>query len=169
MELICALPSLERPKNILEEQKAYSSKESCLPSFDEIASVFCLWLGSGVQRLFSMFPAGAPGFALLVIRCCIATALASIAFPAGWRHIAFMILLGMLCLGMFTPLVCIAATLVVLLALPHHPTGNITEMSLILLCTSSFALLGPGAFSIDAKLFGRRVVLSDRSSRSSTD
>lgn len=116
-----------------------------------------------------MFPAGAPGAALLVIRCCIAAALAGIAFPDGWRHVAFMVLLGMLCLGVFTPLVCPAATLAALLDLPHLLTENMIEVTIVLLCAFSFTFLGPGAFSIDARLFARRIVLSDRSDRSQTD
>jgi hypothetical protein len=116
-----------------------------------------------------MFPAGAPGAALLVIRCCVAAALAGIAFPAGWRHVAFMLLLGMLCLGMLTPLVCLTATLVALMDLPHLLTENLIEVIIVLLCASSLAFLGPGAFSIDARLFARRMVLSDRSSRSPMD
>jgi hypothetical protein len=116
-----------------------------------------------------MFPAGAPGAALLVIRCCIAVALAGIAFPAGWQHVAFMVLLGMLCLGLFTPLVCPVATLAALMDLPHLLTENMIEVIIILLCTSSFTFLGPGAFSIDARLFARRMVLSDRSSHSQMD
>jgi hypothetical protein len=116
-----------------------------------------------------MFPAGAPGAALLVIRCCIAAALEDIAFPDGWRHVAFMVLLGMLCLGMFTPLVCAAATLVALFDLPHLLTENVTRVIITLLCAASFAFLGPGAFSVDARLFARRMVLSDHSSRSHAD
>jgi hypothetical protein len=112
-----------------------------------------------------MFPAGAPGAALLVIRCCIATALAGIAFPAGWRHIAFMSLLGMLCLGVFTPVVCLTATIAALTDLSYLLTENRIDVVLILLCTSSFTFLGPGAFSVDARLFARRMVLSDRSSK----
>jgi hypothetical protein len=113
-----------------------------------------------------MFPAGAAGAALVVIRCCLATALAGIAFPTGWRHIAFITLLGMLCLGLFTPLVCVIATLVALMDMPHLLTEKRVEVIIVLLCTASFTFLGPGAFSIDAKLFARRMVLSDRSSRS---
>jgi hypothetical protein len=113
-----------------------------------------------------MFPAGAPGAALLVIRCCIAAALAGIALPDGWLHIAFLVLLGMLCLGMFTPLACLAATLIALMDLPHLLTENMIEVIIVLLCASSFTFLGPGAFSIDARLFARRMLLSDRSSRS---
>jgi hypothetical protein len=113
-----------------------------------------------------MFPAGAPGAALLVIRCCFATALAGIAFPVGWPHIAFMVLLAMLCLGMLTPVVCLVATLAVLIDLRHLPAENVAEVIIVLLCVSSFAFLGPGAFSIDARLFARRIILSDNASRS---
>jgi hypothetical protein len=113
-----------------------------------------------------MFPAGAPGAALLVIRCSIAMALAGIAFPAGWQHVAFMALLGMLCVGMFTPLVCLTATLVALLDLRHLVAENLIEVILVLLSAASFSFLGPGAFSIDARLFARRMVLSNRPSRS---
>jgi hypothetical protein len=116
-----------------------------------------------------MFPAGAPGAALFVIRCCIATALAGIAFPAGWRHVAFVMLLAMLCLGLFTPVVCLAATLLALLDLPHLLTENMIEVIIVLLSAGSFTFLGPGAFSIDARLFARRMVLSDRSSRAHLD
>jgi hypothetical protein len=116
-----------------------------------------------------MFPAGAPGVALLVIRCCLATALAGIAFPVGWPHVAFMVLLGMLCLGIFTPIVCLAATLVALIDLPHLLTENTIQVIIVLLCVFFFAFLGPGAFSIDARLFARRMVLSDHSSRSQMD
>ncbi len=116
-----------------------------------------------------MFPAGAPGAALLVIRCCIAAALAGIAFPDGWRHVAFMVLLGMLCLGLFTPLVCPAATLIALMDLRHLLTENMIEVAIVLLCASSFTFVGPGAFSIDARLFARRMVLSDHSSHSPMD
>jgi hypothetical protein len=116
-----------------------------------------------------MFPAGAPGAALLVIRCSLATALAGIAFPAGWRHVAFLALLGFLCLGFLTPIVCLVATVAALMDLSHLLTENRAEVIIVLSCVSSFAFLGPGAFSMDARLFGRRIVLSDRSPRSETD
>jgi hypothetical protein len=113
-----------------------------------------------------MFPAGAPGGALLILRCCIAVAMAGIAFPAGWEHTAFLVLLSLLCFGLLTPIVCITATLLALLDLPHLLAENVAQVIIVLLCTSSFAFLGPGAFSIDARLFARRIVLSDRASQS---
>jgi hypothetical protein len=53
-----------------------------------------------------MLPVGLPGVALLVLRGCIVVALAGIAFPTGWQHFVFLALLSLLCLGLFTPLVC---------------------------------------------------------------
>jgi hypothetical protein len=64
-----------------------------------------------VQRLYSMFPEGIPGVALLVLRCCIAAALAGTAFPSGSQHVAFLCLLSLLFLGLLTPIVCGVAVL----------------------------------------------------------
>lgn len=117
-----------------------------------------------MQRLYSMFPAGAPGVALLVLRCCIATALASIAFPSEWQHRAFFALLIMLGLGLLTPMVCALAIMAVLLDLPHLRHSNPVELGIVLLSASSYAFLGPGAYSIDGRLFGRRMLVSTNSS-----
>ena len=111
-----------------------------------------------------MFPGGAPGAALLVLRGCLACALAGIAFPTGWKHLAFLALLSLLCLGLLTPAVCAVAVMAVLLDLTHLQGINALEVGIVLLSTSSYAFLGPGAYSIDAKLFGRRVIVSTESS-----
>ena len=112
-----------------------------------------------------MFPAGPPGVALLVLRGCIATALAGIAFPTGWEHVAFLVLLGMLCVGLLTPVVCALVSVTVLLDLPHLRDGNPVELGVVLLSASAYAFLGPGAYSIDGRLFGRRMLVSTDSSR----
>jgi hypothetical protein len=112
-----------------------------------------------------MFPVGSAGVALLVLRGCIVAALAGIAFPTGWQHFAFLGLLGMLCLGLLTPVVCGVAGLTVLLDLPHLPTGSIVQSRIVVLATLAYAFLGPGAYSVDARLFGRRILVSTDSSR----
>ena len=116
-----------------------------------------------------MFSVGAPGVSLLVLRVCIATALAGIAFPTGWKHLAFLALLSLLCLGLMTPAVCVLAVIAVLLDLRHVSSINVVEVGIVLLSTSSYAFLGPGAYSIDARLFGRRVIVSTDSSHSGRD
>jgi hypothetical protein len=116
-----------------------------------------------MQRLFSMFPAGAPGVALFVLRNCIAVALAGCAFPAGWQHAVFVISLSMLCIGLLTPAVCVLAALAVLFELVRGRVIPNANVAVIVLSTLSLAVLGPGAYSIDARLFGRRVLLSTSS------
>jgi hypothetical protein len=120
--------------------------------------------GCAVQRLYSMFPAGVPGVALLVLRCCIAVALAGTAFPSGWQHVAFLCLLSLLLLGLLTPIVCGLAVLSVFLDLSEVRNMNAIGIGIILLSTVSYACIGPGAYSIDARLFGRRMLVSTDSS-----
>jgi len=116
-----------------------------------------------------MFPRGAPGVALLVLRICVAVALAGNAFLAGWQHIAYLILLGMLCIGLFTPVICGLAAAGVLFDLAHSGEVHFVNAAVVVLSTLSLALLGPGAFSVDARLFGRRVVISTSGSDSTED
>jgi hypothetical protein len=113
-----------------------------------------------------MFPAGAPGIALLVLRNCIAIALAGSAFPVGWQHAAFLVLLSMLCFGLFTPVVCGIAVAALLFHPAHSSAVFSANIVILALSALSLALLGPGAFSIDARIFGRRVLVSTASSNS---
>jgi hypothetical protein len=113
-----------------------------------------------------MFPVGSPGVALLVLRGCIVAALVGIAFPTGWQHFAFLGLLGMLCLGLLTPVVCGVAAAAVLLDWSHLRTGSSVQLSIVVLATLAYAFLGPGAYSVDARLFGRRILVSTDSSQS---
>jgi hypothetical protein len=111
-----------------------------------------------------MFPAGLPGIALLVLRNCIAFALGGSAFPSGWQHAAYLLLLSMLCFGLFTPVVCGIAIAAILFNLAHSPAVSSANIVVLALSTLSLALLGPGAFSIDARMFGRRILISSASS-----
>lgn len=110
-----------------------------------------------------MFPAGAPGVALLVLRCCVATALSGIAFPSGWQHLAFLGLLSLFWLGLLMPAVCGLSLGAVLLDLSHLRNVSDVEIAIVLLSSASCGVLGPGAYSIDARLFGRRMLLSSHS------
>lgn len=116
-----------------------------------------------------MFPAGVPGVALLVLRICIAVALDEIAFSAGWQHIAFLILLGFLCIGMLTPIICGLAAAGVVFELAHTVNVHPLHPLIVVLATLSLAFVGPGAYSVDARLFGRRVVISTSGSDCADD
>jgi uncharacterized membrane protein YphA (DoxX/SURF4 family) len=108
-----------------------------------------------------------------VLRCAVGLAamLQSVAclsanHGSDWRVWAFSvvgILAGILLItGLITPIVCLV--LIVSYAgqglehsLPCQPTGSaLTQM---IVGTVSIALLGPGAFSLDARLFGRREIV----------
>jgi len=109
-----------------------------------------------------MFPAGAAGLGLVILRLCAAAMLVHsvvlIAAPAlsWWESAALLVLLGALCIGVFTPAACIASVLVqVLLLIWMFPRGLFETVFSVAL-TLSLLLLGPGAFSVDGRLFGRR-------------
>ena len=110
-----------------------------------------------------MFPAGAPGVALLVLRNCLAFQLAGCAFPHGWQHALFIILLSALGLGFLTPAICGLAALAVFVGIAHSGEMPNANVALVVCSTVSLAFLGPGAFSVDARIFARRVVVSTSS------
>jgi hypothetical protein len=115
-----------------------------------------------VQRLFTSFPGGSPGFGLLLLRVSVAVALFahgatylvdSRSNPGKWAIGALVALTGgLLVLGVLTPLSSAVAAATALLFGTGLPT------LLIMLTATALALLGPGAFSVDAALFGRREI-----------
>lgn len=127
-----------------------------------------------MQRLFATFPTGSPGLGLLVLRVGVALALvvhgaASLGsestLGASAVAVAAALTAALLLIGLMTPLAgALAALIGVGLAtawLPA-PTPNAFEVRLtavlVVTVATAIALLGPGAFSLDAALFGRREI-----------
>jgi hypothetical protein len=118
---------------------------------------------TGVQRLFSMFPSGLPGIALLLLRLSVAFTVLlhgyarrevlAVAALAGFLLLAMALIVGFL-----TPIV----TLLVMAVQFAGPWGlgmtNTGFVTVSILNALALALLGPGAYSFDALRFGRRVV-----------
>lgn len=118
-----------------------------------------------VQRLFSMFPPGGPGVGLLLLRISVAaTFVLIVANRTGFSTRALFLgaLLVSLCLtiGVLTPYSSFVVCAYALVNL--FGTGSPLEelvLASLLLSAAALALLGPGAYSLDARLFGRRVVV----------
>ncbi|GAB7128727.1 hypothetical protein JCM19000A_32350 [Silvimonas sp. JCM 19000] len=111
-----------------------------------------------------MFPGGAPGVGLLLLRLATAVALplynCCADAPLPGIDLAAAALAGLLALGLFTPMSAGVTVLLQLAGLalctpPQLPMALLTGMNAAVL-----ALLGPGAWSVDARMFGRRIVLS---------
>ncbi|MFZ6760920.1 hypothetical protein ACO0K9_27255 [Undibacterium sp. Ji50W] len=117
-----------------------------------------------MQKLFSMFPAGAPGMGLLFLRlamglqmlvysgCCEASRM-----PV-WLATVILVWTGLICLAVVTP---VLAVLWILFACVLVFMGNLALIpaATSILSALALALLGPGAYSVDARLFGRRVIV----------
>ena len=112
-----------------------------------------------------MFPAGAPGIALLMLRVSLAAAIldrcSDYMKPLGpiLVCLALAVLGLLLSLGLLTPIVSPIACVFELAALF---AGGHTDGRFLILCSLNavvIGLLGPGAYSLDARLFGRRVTI----------
>jgi putative oxidoreductase len=117
-----------------------------------------------VQRLFSTFPEGWPGTGLIFLRAVaaippiqniiagrLAAPLPALAIPQAVAAGAAMLLL----VGLWTPVAGVLMAIAELCLAFSHPTDPWMH---ILLGTlgASLAMLGPGAWSVDARLFGRK-------------
>ena len=115
-----------------------------------------------MRRLFSTFAHGAPGLGLLLLRAAAAAALIAPAahMVAGRPTYASLpeSVLGavdgvLVAAGLWTPLSAGFATLLALAEAVGVP-GRTCGALMLAAMTTSLALLGPGGWSIDARLFG---------------
>jgi uncharacterized membrane protein YphA (DoxX/SURF4 family) len=118
-----------------------------------------------MQRLYSMFPRGAPGCGLIILRL---TVVASLNFDAvshsvfGSHPILLAALLGLsslLALGLLTPAAAVVSAGVNVMSIIGSDGQDIPGPFLGVFISAVLIFLGPGAFSIDARIFGRRIVV----------
>jgi hypothetical protein len=124
-----------------------------------------------MQRLFTMFPGGVPGLALVLLRLGVAGSLWQLILEGGpemtcVRLFSLGTLSILLLLGFATPLIGLIASAVQLLRLfdafrpgTAIPAEDVT-VAVHAIFALSLALIGPGAFSLDARLFGRRTLIT---------
>jgi putative oxidoreductase len=117
-----------------------------------------------MQRLFSTFPNSWPGLALILLRATIAAPLLLAAAmpdgsrgpPMGWLLQVPEALCGaLLLIGAWMPLTCAAAIAIEIVLAAREP-------AIVNICATraavslSLMLIGPGAWSVDAHLYGRK-------------
>ena len=137
-----------------------------------------------MQRLFSTFPAGWPGVGLLLLRAVVGFTLVmqGAAYLNDWRNLKLdaaaavaITLVGGVCIlvGILTPLaslLAISGNIGYALSWIPAPAANLfaSKIAIIYAITmaTAIAFLGPGAFSLDARLFGRREIFIPATQRS---
>lgn len=116
-----------------------------------------------MQRLYSMFPGRGPGGGLILLRL---TVLASVIHVSGiletWTSMSSVLIpliaLGVsVVLGVGTPLVALVVALLELMILLMKLSEALPSLAGFT-ASLSLACLGPGRWSLDAVLFGRRSV-----------
>jgi hypothetical protein len=119
-----------------------------------------------VQRLFSIFPTGVVGIALLLLRLSVATTLVFHIvrhWPSDlptWTIGSVALVVVPLVIGAFTPLISALCGLIELMLLSHAGLSDWPFLLLSIVYAISLALLGPGAYSLDGRRFGRRLIVT---------
>ena len=115
-----------------------------------------------------MFPQGGPGIGLLLLRIA-AAGMFALNVTQRWDlstnalHLLIASLLVMVCIGLLlgflTPFLTIVACVVALLNLFFTDQGTDVVYILRMLTSGALFFLGPGAYSVDARLFGLSVTV----------
>lgn len=117
---------------------------------------------SSLQRLFSTFPDGRPGIGLLCLRLGVSIPLIHYGIgslpPSPLDLVAAFAGIFLLA-GLWTPLAGAAVAMTELWIVFSQSADPWTHFLLAVL-GASLALLGPGAWSVDARLFGRKIFVN---------
>jgi hypothetical protein len=109
-----------------------------------------------------MFPQGGPGVALLLLRSSVAAFLLIIAVNSNGPFHRLILCVSLLTstsllMGFLTPFLCVVAAAFSIGNMIVDPCASIVVSVIVTANAVALSLLGPGAYSLDAKLFGRRV------------
>ena len=116
---------------------------------------------NALQKLFSAFPGGWRALGLLLLRVLVGiTVIAQVlTYVESWLAVvAVIIVASFLLIGFMTPIAAVAIGLTSVGVVIY--TQNLSQIVLnLIVLTTVIVSLGPGAFSIDARMFGRREIL----------
>jgi hypothetical protein len=117
--------------------------------------------GRTIMRGFSSsFPRGSAGVGLLMLRMAVGLQLLSESTCTGalpWWQAALVTIVGLaLVLGVLTPVAGALAAAYQLLCLAHAGWPHAAPLLIAAITAIALVLMGPGAYSADARLFGRR-------------
>jgi hypothetical protein len=118
-----------------------------------------------MQRLFGTFPNRGAGLALVILRFSVAVALASSArlCTGPWTEILVAlssIAAVLIVVGWFTPLAALSAVVTTLSTFCFCREAAVNGLMIAILV--AIGLLGAGAYSVDARLYGRRRLVVGR-------
>jgi hypothetical protein len=120
--------------------------------------------------LFSTFPGGSPGLGLLILRVALGVTAAGRGFilltESGAAHASTQIagfaaiaLGAFLFAGFLSPLVSLLTLFAAVFSLAAHHGETIAVEIYAAVLAAALGFLGPGAFSLDARFFGRREIV----------
>jgi uncharacterized membrane protein YphA (DoxX/SURF4 family) len=111
-----------------------------------------------------MFPAGAAGVALLLLRLVVATTVVTegtgrwTLVSSFWFAVPSVILAISICLGLMTPYSSILCGFLEVRSIVDARFDNLLQpLTAIMLCII-LAMLGPGTYSLDSRIFGRQLL-----------
>lgn len=110
-----------------------------------------------------MFPPGLPGIALAFLRVSVALTVLLHGYARyeelpAWLLLALLLLAILVVVGFFTPILALLALTVQFIVPPGATLAEAGAAATSVFNALALALLGPGAYSLDAIRFGRRVV-----------
>ena len=110
-----------------------------------------------------MFPTGMAGIALLILRFSMAAVLVDVAArppftTSFWVLLAIALPAVALCLGLVTPYASAITCLIELVAALRSGHQYVFNLIISGVNTAVLGMLGPGSYSLDSRLFGRRII-----------
>lgn len=111
-----------------------------------------------------MFPHGGPGVALLLLRISVVAFLIILAvnYDGSFHRLVFggvLLISFSLLIGFLTPFLGVIGAALVVANVLINPQASSVICVIAIANAVALALLGPGAYSLDSKLFGRRVTI----------